>query len=325
MGKGGGGGFDTSALTDATNKSLDLQERMYEEGVQRAMPWYTTGVSSQQRLADLMGLGGGSMQTREQITNQLTPQYTTKPTTQTDMYIDPSGRVVSKEGVFADFMNYSRRANPQQDKYADATAAEGAHYLKYGVPKGEQASYDLWLNQQGYSPYSTSTTQVDNAGLNAAVESALANQQTPSDFGKLTQAFGLEQFQSDPSYQFRLAEGNKAIERAMAARGKTFTPEAVKALTGYGSDLASTEYANAYNRYNQDQNTLFNRLSALSGTGQIAGVHQTESGQNYANTSGQLMTNLANAQIAAQQAAASRPSMFGQLLGGGAQLAGMFL
>lgn len=330
MGKGGGGGFDTSALEEATNKSLALQERMYDEGIERAMPWYTTGVSSQQRLADLMGLRGGSMQTREQIAEQLTPQYTTSPTVTTDMYIDPSGRIVTNEGAFADYMNYARRARPDQAMYADANEVDAKNYLEKslkgkGIPEYQQKEYEMFLAQQGYNPYKTSESTVDNAGLQAAIDEAYGAQQAPSDFGRLTEAFGLEKFQADPSYQFRLDEGNKAIERAMAARGKTFTPEAVKALTGYGSDLASTEYGNAYNRYNQDQNTLFGRLATLSGYGQNAGAQQTASGQNFANVSGQLNTNLANAQIAAAQAQASRPSMFGQLLGAAGSIGGALL
>lgn len=326
MGKKGGGGFDTSALEAATNKSLALQERMYDEGVDRAMPWYTTGVSSQERLADLMGLGGGSMKTRDQLLAQYKPQFTTAGTK------GGAGAIFTPSGKSLALINGAITQDPEDiygsdvfgtGKYASeyATARDIAESLRRGddLSKYEAMGY-------GISGGAMATPEtVDYDALNAAVDKAYAGQNAPSDFGRLTEAFGLEKFQEDPSYQFRLNEGNKAIERAMAARGKTFTPEAVKALTGYGSDLASTEYANAYNRYNQDQNTLFGRLATLSGYGQSAGAQQSAMGQNFANTSGQLMTNLANAQISAQQAAASRPSMFGQLLGAGAQLGGAYL
>lgn len=324
-GKGGGKGYDTSALEDATNKSLELQKRMYDEGVSRSMPWYKTGVSSQQRIADLMGLSGGSQKTKSQLYDEMKGQYTTTPETKTDMYIDPSGNVKSKSGAFADFMNDRRRARPDLAPYANATAEEANRYMNSGISSGEKDLFNTWMGEKGYNPYSTNKSTVDNAALNSAVNDAYENQQTPSDFGALTEAFGLEKFKQDPSYDFRKAEGEKALERAYAARGQTFTPEAAKALSQYNSDLASTEYGNAYNRYNADQNSLFNRLATLSGYGQTAGTQQTAAGQNYANTSGQLTTNLANAQIAAQQAAASRPSMFSQLLGAGTQLGSAYL
>jgi hypothetical protein len=52
----------------------------------------------------------------------------------------------------------------------------------------------------------------------------------------------------DPSYQFRLNEGNRAIEGSQAAKGLLRTGGTLKDLMGYGQDLASQEYGNAYNR-----------------------------------------------------------------------------
>lgn len=53
---------------------------------------------------------------------------------------------------------------------------------------------------------------------------------------------------NDPSYQFRLAEGSKAIQGSAAARGLLRTGGTLKDLMGYGQDLASQEYANMFNR-----------------------------------------------------------------------------
>ena len=82
----------------------------------------------------------------------------------------------------------------------------------------------------------------------------------------------------DPSYQFRLGEGMKALERNAAARGGLISGGALKAAQRYGQDYASQEFGNAYNR-----------LAAMAGIGQTsstnmgnaAGAFGANVGQNY--------------------------------------------
>jgi hypothetical protein len=82
----------------------------------------------------------------------------------------------------------------------------------------------------------------------------------------------------DPGYQFRLAEGQKALERGQSAQGILGGGAALKGLTRYAQDYASNEYGKAYDRakseydtrYNQfqDRSTQrWNRLSDLLGVG----------------------------------------------------------
>jgi hypothetical protein len=52
----------------------------------------------------------------------------------------------------------------------------------------------------------------------------------------------------DPGYQFRLSEGQRALERSGAARGVTNTGGNMKGLLDYGQQAASQEYGNVYNR-----------------------------------------------------------------------------
>lgn len=82
----------------------------------------------------------------------------------------------------------------------------------------------------------------------------------------------------DPSYQFRLGEGMKALDRQAAARGGLISGGALKAAQRYGQDYASQEFGNAYNR-----------LAAMAGIGQTAtgamgnaaGAFGANAGQNY--------------------------------------------
>lgn len=82
--------------------------------------------------------------------------------------------------------------------------------------------------------------------------------------------FTQNDFQKDPGYDFRIAEGQKALERSAAARGGLNSGATLKALARYGQDFASGEYNNAYNRFNADRDRRFNRLSSLAGGGQTA-------------------------------------------------------
>jgi len=55
-------------------------------------------------------------------------------------------------------------------------------------------------------------------------------------------------FEADPGYQFRLREGEKAINRAASAQGGRLSGATLKALQAHGQGLASEEYDKAYGR-----------------------------------------------------------------------------
>ena len=106
----------------------------------------------------------------------------------------------------------------------------------------------------------------------------------PSEFGSLARPFGTEQFQADPGYAFRQAEGMKALERSAAARGGLLSGGTLKGIQRFGQDLASQEYGNAFNRYQIERNARLNPLQSLMGSGQSAVNTMTsnigQSGQN---------------------------------------------
>lgn len=63
-------------------------------------------------------------------------------------------------------------------------------------------------------------------------------------------------FMADPGYQFRVAEGEKGLNRSLAAKTGVLNGAAVKAAMGFNQDQASEEYGN-----------YFNRMMGLSGAG----------------------------------------------------------
>lgn len=80
--------------------------------------------------------------------------------------------------------------------------------------------------------------------------------------------FGMAQFQADPGYAFRMAEGMKALERSAAARGGLMSGATGKALQRYGQELGSQEYMNAFNRYQAERAARLGPLQSLAGVGQ---------------------------------------------------------
>jgi hypothetical protein len=101
--------------------------------------------------------------------------------------------------------------------------------------------------------------------------------------------FGMEQFQQDPGYAFRMQEGMKALERSAAARGGLLSGGMLRGAQRYGQDLASQEYMNAFNRYQAERNARLNPLQSLAGVGQTATNQLGQAGQAMASNVGQAM------------------------------------
>lgn len=88
--------------------------------------------------------------------------------------------------------------------------------------------------------------------------------------GWAEQQYDPSTFAQDPGVAFRLQEGQKALERSGAARGGTLSGGALKSLANYSQGLASQEYSNAYNRWNQQRQQQWGMLSGLAGMGENA-------------------------------------------------------
>jgi hypothetical protein len=93
-------------------------------------------------------------------------------------------------------------------------------------------------------------------------------------YGSLGKSFdelyGGDKFQQDPSYQFRVDEGVKALDRSAAARGMLQSGATLKGITRFGQREGSQEYQNAFNRYQVERSAKLNPLQSLMGSGQSA-------------------------------------------------------
>ena len=149
--------------------------------------------------------------------------------------------------------------------------------------------------QNGENLLAMPANAIDEAGLNAAIDKQFNAQGQGGDFGSLNKQFGAGDFNADPGYQWRLAQGQKGIDRSMAARGGLLSGAAVKASADYNQGAASQEYGNAYNRFQTDRSNILNPLQSLAGMGQTATGQMQQSAQNYGNNVGNNLMGAGNA------------------------------
>jgi hypothetical protein len=137
------------------------------------------------------------------------------------------------------------------------------------------------------------------AGVRALGKLEAASDYTP---------FGMQQFQQDPGYAFRLSEGQKQLDRMAAIRGGQISGGALKAAARYGQEMGSQEYTNAFNRYQTERGARLNPLQSLAGVGQTSVNQLGAAGQNYATNAGNAMGAAAQANAAGYMGMANAAS-----------------
>lgn len=122
----------------------------------------------------------------------------------------------------------------------------------------------------------------------------------------LMKPFSLADFKESPAYQFNLAEGTKAIDKAANARGNLYAPQTLQDISKFAQGTASNEFNNAYNMFNQNQTNQYNRLaggvqtglgaaSALSGVNTNLANNMSEGAQGIGNAQGAGIMGAGNA------------------------------
>jgi len=130
-------------------------------------------------------------------------------------------------------------------------------------------------------------TRQDQEPWRIAGEKALRVIQDTPDFEFTAENF--EQFK-DPAFDFRMEEGINALDRSAASRGRLFSGAQAKAVTRYGSNLASEEYTNAFNRALTTRNVNLAKEQSLAGIGQSATNVVSQAGERTAANIGNIAT-----------------------------------
>jgi hypothetical protein len=177
------------------------------------------------------------------------------------------------------------------------------------------AERDLALRTRIYEEGIARQQPFYQAGVNALPEYVSGIREG----GELVRGFTPADFTTDPGYAFRLAEGQKTLERQAAARGGLISGRALKEATRFGQEMGSQEFGNAYNRFRETQGLRRNALAGVAGYGPTAASSINAAGQTYATGAGNIMSGQgetsANALLAAQQARSSSYGQLGSALG----------
>ena len=123
----------------------------------------------------------------------------------------------------------------------------------------------------------------------------------------LTAQFGPDQFAQylDPSMAFRQRIGTQATERLANVGGGAISGNTMRSLADYGQNLASTEYGNAFNRFQTERGNIYNTLANIAGMGQQSVNTGVQAGQNFAAGQTGLTTGSAAALAAGNVGAAN--------------------
>lgn len=166
--------------------------------------------------------------------------------------------------------------------------------------------------------------------------------------GQLTGGLDPNNFQTDPSYQFRKQQGMDGIESSAAAGGGLLSGAALKSLNSFNSNLASQEYGNAWSRDQAEKQNLmgvlsgnrsqdyqlfsnedtrqYNQLANMAGVGQQTAGSLGQFGALNAQNQGNAAIAGANAQANGLTAgAAAQGAGWGNILGLGAKALGGFI
>ena len=131
---------------------------------------------------------------------------------------------------------------------AAASATSSANQQK-DAANSAQSGMDQWFNTaaNAQKPYQQYGEQA--LGTLGGMMKGGAFNTSPTDYQ--APAFQDQQFnfESDPGYQFRLQEGQKAIQNQAAARGGLLSGATLKALSTYNQGQAAQNYQAAFSRY----------------------------------------------------------------------------
>ena len=312
------------AQSRASRNAIQEQRRQFDTIMGLQQPWMVTGTGALNQLASLYGLPYQSYQSPAQYA-AMQPTTAGAAASSGGSALMPGGSAVhnfvdplrlANGGKGANVMNildgaglfgfggdsnapYTANINTQTgtvDVKGGHNALDAAmtNYLRTGqdAPTGGHGRYSDIKRQieairaQGYT-FDPATGQGSMG-------------QAPGTTGSAGQApSGMAGFVASPDYQFRLSEGQRNMGNSFAARGGAASGNALRALTEFNQNMASSEYGN-----------YVNRLMSLAGLGQTA-TNQTS---NYAYGTGNNVGNLM--QSSGDSRASGIAGMTGSLIGG---------
>lgn len=265
-------GKASKAQTAAANQADATQRYQYDQTREDQAPFRDTGVAANSKLAYLLGIGGSKNPTSGAPSSLANAALTSGTSYNADLYAN----------------------NPAYRAAWDDVA--GQHYASYG--KSYNGDSDMgWVENA-----LRSRLQGDISADQARLEAEQAANANDPQYGSLLKKFDQNDLNSDVVYnsglKFGLDQGTGAINQRALQSGSYDSGGTLKALTQYANDYGSTKANEAYNRYNTTNDSIYNKLAGISGTGQTATNQVQAAGQNYANNVASNQLDAGNARAA---------------------------
>ena len=192
-----------------------------------------------------------------------------------------------------------------------ASGVMGANAAKSAArTQSEGAERAAELNREMFNIQNEQQAPYREAGYSALKDIAGSKDYFTKQYGPEDFAAGL-----DPSYAFRLKQGQMATDAAANRAGGLVGGNALQGMQDYTQGLASTEYGNAFNRYQTQRSNIYNTLASIAGLGQTSLGQTTQAGTAAAGNIGQALIGSSTAQAAGTVGAAN--ALGGALQGAG--------
>ena len=224
-----------------------------------------------------------------------------------------------------------------QGKMSSDAASDAANQANAQNQRGLDLQREMFDEQKRLSePY----RQAGLTGQNRLMEMlGLGGDTGAAGYGRYAKDFGMQDFQQDPGYAFRLSEGLKQLGSQARAQGGAGGGRTMMGIQNYAQGLASQEYGNAFNRYQTNRQNQLAPLGSLMSSGQAAAAGQAaqagQYGANASNMLSQMGVNTGGATLAGSSAYGKAigdigaqfgrsPPNFNNMFGSGSSQAGMY-
>lgn len=192
-----------------------------------------------------------------------------------------------------------------------AAAAAGDAAAAAALDKQLALQRELYNKQvENLAPF----TKAGELGQNRLLDLlGLSGNTSAQGYGSGATNFSIADMEQDPGYQFRVSEGQKAIDRSTAARSGTQSGAALKAAARYGQDMGSQEYGNAFNRFMAQRESQLGNLRSLQSVGQASAAGQANAAGSLSQAGSQAYGNYGatGSNIAAQTGAGATAAYAG--------------
>jgi len=276
-------GDAADAQSSSAREANQVQMMMANQLREDLSPWVESGRGANSLLNQYLGIGGvgsGAVTsmglqtglTPDQVRQQLSSRFTRTVAPAGPKFdanqLDPMTRMMYEARY--------RNGDP-----AERAAFEAQHL---GTPTSVRdlsgANDGIHGDTLAYGQAPGATSEIDEEGLNAAMQQYYAEQEelnkkaaSDPNYGSLLRAYrnGAEfdsgpafsftgaDLKNDPGYQFGLNQGTQGIERGQAARGNFLSGGAMKELARYNEDYAGTKFNEGFNRASSTYNTNLTR------------------------------------------------------------------